>query len=558
VRSRTHHRQDVIGRSGIGVLAAVCIALALPGSAGAADIVVDTTADAPSDNDCLRTSCTLRDAVSVAQITDVVRVPAGRYQLTQGEISLVNKQIEGESAATTIIDGGDASRVFIAPQGMNSISGLTITNGRPTGQVVLGGGILVQSGSFTLVDSAVVGNSAPTGGGGIASGGTLSLIRTTVADNETTPTFTPNTQGGGLYLAGTASITNSTVSGNRAVAGGNIFNEGVLSLDYVTIAADLQGGGLNQAAAAAAATSTTMSNSIVAGGAGPACAGTVAQINQTAGSHNVVDDTSCALGGPGDRENVDPLLGPLADNAGPTTTHALLAGSPAIGAANPSACVGTDQRSTSRPQEGTCDAGAFEYVPPPQQQPNTPPQSPTPLPPPEVRKTVNVIPARGTIRIKPPGQKRFRTLAADGAQLPVGTTVDALKGRVRIVAASDAQGGTDTALFYGGIFKIAQTRGKKPTTVLTLNEKLTCAKAGGARIAAKGKRKRRLWGDGSGKFRTKGKHSAATVVGTKWLVEDRCKSTLTRVVRGRVSVRDFVKKKTIIVRRGKRYTARAG
>ena len=88
-------------------------------------------------------------------------------------------------------------------------------------------------------------------------------------------------------------------------------------------------------------------------------------------------------------------------------------------------------------------------------------------------------------------------------------------------------------------------------------EKLSCPKAGKA-IAAARKKKRRLWGDGSGKFRTKGKHSAATVVGTKWLVEDRCKSTLTRVVRGRVSVRDFAKKKTVIVRARKRYIARAG
>ena len=47
------------------------------------------------------------------------------------------------------------------------------------------------------------------------------------------------------------------------------------------------------------------------------------------------------------------------------------------------------------------------------------------------------------------------------------------------------------------------------------------------------------------------------MVGTQWLVEDRCKSTLTRVVRGRVSVRDFVKKKTVIVRAGKKYVARA-
>jgi hypothetical protein len=179
------------------------------------------------------------------------------------------------------------------------------------------------------------------------------------------------------------------------------------------------------------------------------------------------------------------------------------------------------------------------------------------LPPPVIRKRVNMIPVRGTIRVKRPGQKRFRVLAGDGAQLPVGTVVNALNGRVTIVAASDARGGTDTGVFYGGIFRITQTRGKKPTTILALTEKLTCPRAGSAIAAAK-KKKRRLWGDGSGKFRTKGKHSAATVVGTKWLVEDRCRSTLTRVVRGRVKVRDFAKKKTITVRRGKRYIARAG
>ena len=127
-----------------------------------------------------------------------------------------------------------------------------------------------------------------------------------------------------------------------------------------------------------------------------------------------------------------------------------------------------------------------------------------------------------------------------------------------IVAASDDEGGTDTAVFYGGIFRIGQSRGDEPTTILTMTERLRCPKAGNANIAAKGKKKRRRWGDGERKFRTKGEHSAATVVGTKWLVEDRCKSTLTRVVRGRVSVRDFAKKKTVIVRAGKTYVARAG
>ena len=66
-----------------------------------------------------------------------------------------------------------------------------------------------------------------------------------------------------------------------------------------------------------------------------------------------------------------------------------------------------------------------------------------------------------------------------------------------------------------------------------------------------------MWGDGKGRFTTKGKHSAATVVGTKWLVEDRCTSTLTRVARGKVKVRDFAKHKTVTVKAGKSYTARA-
>ena len=182
-----------------------------------------------------------------------------------------------------------------------------------------------------------------------------------------------------------------------------------------------------------------------------------------------------------------------------------------------------------------------------------PPSGPT-LPAPVAGKTVNVEPVSGTVRIKRPGRKRFVTLTAE-AQIPVGSSIDTRNGRIAITA---AQGGGATAStdFYDGLFKLTQAKRSKLTT-LTLTERLSCPRKASATTAAKKKKKRRLWGDGSGKFRTKGKHSAATVVGTKWLVEDRCKSTLTRVVRGRVSVRDFAKKKTVKVRAGKRYTARA-
>ena len=170
------------------------------------------------------------------------------------------------------------------------------------------------------------------------------------------------------------------------------------------------------------------------------------------------------------------------------------------------------------------------------------------LPPPVAGESVNVEP-EGPVKIKLPGSDDFIELT-DGQQIPVGTIVDVRKGSVTLTAA----GGGD-AEFYAGIFKIGQGKGAKPLTTLSLVEKLACPKSK-ASAAAKKKRKRRLWGDGTGRFRTKGKHSAATVVGTKWLVEDRCNSTLTRVARGRVSVRDFAKKKTVIVKAGKKYVAR--
>jgi hypothetical protein len=171
------------------------------------------------------------------------------------------------------------------------------------------------------------------------------------------------------------------------------------------------------------------------------------------------------------------------------------------------------------------------------------------VPPPVAGKSVNALPTSGTVKVKLPGEDGFQVLGATD-QIPVGTTVDVTKGRVTLVAAGGAH-----ASFYAGVFKIGQKKGSKPLTTLKLVGKLACAKKSQASAAKKKKRKRRLWGDGNGRFRTKGKHSAATVVGTKWLVEDRCGSTLTRVARGRVKVRDFAKKKTVVVRAGKKYVA---
>ena len=169
-------------------------------------------------------------------------------------------------------------------------------------------------------------------------------------------------------------------------------------------------------------------------------------------------------------------------------------------------------------------------------------------------KNVNALTKSGTVMIKLPGTNKFVVLGEQ--QLPVGTIVDATKGRVTLVAASNKSGGTVTADFYEGIFKVGQTKDAKPITTLTLVEKLSCPKRGKASAAAKKKKKRHLWGDGKGKFRTSGSYSSATVRGTKWLVEDNCTSTLTKVARGKVEVRDFVKRKTVLVKAGKKYVAK--
>ena len=69
-------------------------------------------------------------------------------------------------------------------------------------------------------------------------------------------------------------------------------------------------------------------------------------------------------------------------------------------------------------------------------------------------------------------------------------------------------------------------------------------------------KKRKLWGLGSGAFSTRGQFSAATVRGTKWVIEDTCAGTYTRVAHGVVAVRDFVKHKTILLRKGEHYLAK--
>jgi hypothetical protein len=185
-----------------------------------------------------------------------------------------------------------------------------------------------------------------------------------------------------------------------------------------------------------------------------------------------------------------------------------------------------------------------------------PPLSGPVLPPPD-RRAVNASVVSGTVLVRRRGSRRFRRLEA-GARIPYGSVLDTRRGKVRIVAAARRRK-TASAVFNAGRFVLARRAGA--VTELRLTGPLAgCGRASArdaAAVAARRKKGRRLWGSGKGRFRTRGRRSAATVTGTRWLVEDRCDgSTLTRVARGVVKVRDFKRRRTVTVRAGGRYVAR--
>jgi hypothetical protein len=157
------------------------------------------------------------------------------------------------------------------------------------------------------------------------------------------------------------------------------------------------------------------------------------------------------------------------------------------------------------------------------------------------------------VRYRLPGKRRFKRLRKLTA-IPNGSEIDAHKGRLLLTVLHDASGRLDGARFHGGRFRFRQLEGDTPVTRLKLTggglascvrDVATRASAlaviAGVNGASKKRRVRKLWGDGRGRFRTRGRYGAATVRGTQWLTLDRCDGTKVRVVRGKVRVRDVVR-----------------
>lgn len=217
-----------------------------------------------------------------------------------------------------------------------------------------GAGIWIKDSNFTgtITDVTFSGNNAVNLGGGIFNeNSALTISGTTFSGNDAD-------EGGGFYNDGgseTQAITNSTFSGNSATSlgGGIMAKDGNLDLVNVTITSNSAptGSGLNADGGTA-----SLLNTLAAGNTGSP------DINDAVNSlgTNLVGNSSGSSGWIGsDILDVSPILAALANNGGPTQTHALQMGSRGINEGNNSGAPAVDQTGAAR--DATVDIGAYEY-----------------------------------------------------------------------------------------------------------------------------------------------------------------------------------------------------
>lgn len=370
---------------------------------------VATVGNDSADCRSASTPClTINAAVNKAESGDIIKVAVGTYTTDSGyQVVRIGKGItlsggwdaefiiqntlsviDGQTTHTGILVYDSLYEVVIdhfkIQNGFNDFTGggiynnsvLTLNNSIVTNNTSnnIGGGIF-NLGTLTINNStignniaAALGGTGGGGGGGIENmGGTLTLNNSTVYGNTLKGDFT----GSGISSSGTVELNNSTISGNLGGDGSGISLFGsTVSINNSTISKNQYYGLISQAS------QVLLQNTIIAGnGAGGDCYkdpiynGTI-----TSRGYNLIGNgTNCAITPIigdliGTKTNpIDPVLGPLQDNGGPTFTHALMGNSPAINAGNPAepgsigiACLVDDQRGVTRPEGDLCDIGAYE------------------------------------------------------------------------------------------------------------------------------------------------------------------------------------------------------
>ena len=308
-------------------------------------------------------------------------------------LTISNCAISGNSILTT--DSLQHSGAGIYNVGTMTIVNSTVNNNQAlTGGFFppSGGGISSDVGTLTIQNTTISENTAAGYGGGVYNVGSLTAINSTIRGNT-------GSGGGGIF--GVATIIDCTISGNRATfEGGGIFGGGTISnctiSGNMTTVGHSRGGGIS---GSGTITNSTFSDNLSVNGSSICALGTVQLANTilnsganifllggtvTSHGYNLSSDNGGGfLNGLGDQINTDPLLGPLQDNGGPTFTHELLPGSPAIHTGDPNFTPPPtyDQRGNPfvRVFGGRIDIGSFEVQPIPRATPTPRPRS-TPRP----------------------------------------------------------------------------------------------------------------------------------------------------------------------------------
>ena len=265
---------------------------------------------------------------------------------------------------------GSGGAGLVARAASSRISASTISGNQVTGTATSGGGILAGGGQVSIAATSVLNNTvrgtSSIGGGIVSTAMNLQVINCTISGNTTTGGFGNN--GGGIWIrrlteVGSALISHSTIVNNSAADGGGIFiRDADVIVNHSVVAKNID---LSQSGGTAPDLAHTST-------------GTFAIVNSLLGDNRSSGFSETPIDSPGSNGNliggpihgaIDPLLGPLADNGGPTLTHALLQGSPAINAGDLNAQAGVggvplyDQRGEplGRVFGGRIDIGAFEY-----------------------------------------------------------------------------------------------------------------------------------------------------------------------------------------------------
>jgi CSLREA domain-containing protein len=305
---------------------------------------------------------TMNSGVGLQLISDTIRnntaTGNGGGLYSETTVGNLNNRVE-------VTGGAISNNGALKGAGIWNGSQLTVTSALINGNVASGdAGGINSDGKLILNSSTVSGNTAVNGGGVLIGSHQFqagTIEKSTISGN------TASGRGGGMFVnntngqmaSGDTTVTNSTISGNQAASGGGFSVEAFknrLNLSLTTIAnnAAPTGSGLHTTNTVAfpivTSTSTIISNP-----------GTNCSLSQAISStFTLVSDNSCGISGSGNLPNTPANLGPLANNGGPTQTHALLLGSAALDA-KPAPCPQTlDQRNLPRPQPPACDLGAFE------------------------------------------------------------------------------------------------------------------------------------------------------------------------------------------------------